>query len=213
MPDDEQALAWLCDPESQVSSHYFVHADGRVLQLVAEERRAWHAGASHWGGERDINSRSIGIEVANGGHPAGLPDYPREQIAALIALCRSIVGRHSIPSNRVLGHSDVAPDRKRDPGERFPWAILADAGIGHLVEPAPLADGPSLKRGNAGAAVDGLQALLALYGYGIDVSGTFDQRTEDVVAAFQRHFRAARVNGIADGSTLATLQRLLAALP
>lgn len=213
MPDDDQALAWLCSPKSQVSSHYFVHRDGRVLQLVPEERRAWHAGASLWSGDGDVNSRSIGIEIANSGHPGGLPDFPDRQIEVLISLCRGIVGRHPIPPHRVLGHSDVAPGRKLDPGEKFPWANLAKAGAGHFVEPAPIADGPALRLRDSGEGVAGLQALLALYGYGISVSGAFDQRTEDVVAAFQRHFRPARIDGVADRSTLETLQRLLAALP
>jgi N-acetylmuramoyl-L-alanine amidase len=213
MPDDVQALSWLCNPKSQVSSHYFVHIDGRVVQLVPEERRAWHAGTALWGGESDVNSRSIGIEIANAGHPGGLPGYPDTQIEALIALCRGILGRHPIPPHRVLGHSDVAPGRKLDPGERFPWARLKAAGIGHCVDPAPIADGPILQRGDTGKQVEALQALFALYGYGIDVTGEFDQRSHDVVAAFQRHFRSARVDGIADGSTIETLQRLLAALP
>ena len=171
MPDDEQALAWLCDPESQVSAHYFVHADGRVLSLVPEERRAWHAGEARWGTASDINSRSIGIEIANAGHPGGLPDFPDAQIEALIALCRAIVGRHPIPPHRVLAHSDVAPGRKLDPGERFPWARLAAAGVGHFVEPAPIADGRFFQKGDEGAPVEALQAMLALYGYGIEVSG------------------------------------------
>ncbi len=213
MPDDEQALAWLCNPASNVSAHYFVHADGRVLQLVPEDRRAWHAGVSTWSGEDDVNSRSIGIEIANAGHPGGLPDYPSVQIDAVISLCREIVGRHPIPPHRVLAHSDVAPGRKLDPGERFSWARLAAGGIGHFVEPAPISAGPALRQGDAGKRVEGLQALLALYGYGLEVSGTFDQRTEDVVAAFQRHFRSKQVDGVADRSTLETLQALLAALP
>ena len=213
MPDDEQSLAWLCHPKSQVSSHYFVHANGRVLQLVPEDRRAWHAGAASWGGESDINSRSIGIEIANPGHPGGLPDFPDAQIEALIALCRDIVARNSIPARSVLGHSDVAPGRKIDPGERFPWGRLAAAGIGHFVSPAPLTDGPLLRRGDNGPKVESLQTLLALYGYDVAVTGGFDQRTVDVVAAFQRHFRPERVDGEADISTITTLQRLIAALP
>jgi N-acetylmuramoyl-L-alanine amidase len=213
MPTDEQALAWLCNPKSQVSSHYFVHADGRVLRLVPEERRAWHAGAALWGGESDVNSRSIGIEIANAGHPGGLPEYPGAQIEALVALCLEIVRRHPIPPHRVLGHSDVAPGRKLDPGERFPWARLAAARIGHFVEPAPIVEAAPLRRGDIGKRVEGLQGLLALYGYGVEVTGEFDQRTHDVVAAFQRHFRPARIDGIADSSTIETLRRLLAALP
>jgi N-acetylmuramoyl-L-alanine amidase len=213
MPDADEALAWLCDPASEVSSHYLVFEDGRVAALVPEERRAWHAGASRWCGEGDINSRSIGIEIANPGHPAGLPDFPDAQIEALIELCSGIVGRHPIPAHRVLAHSDVAPGRKVDPGERFPWARLAAAGLGHFVEPAPLGDGPSLAPGDSGEPVESLQALLALYGYGLDVTGTFDRRTDAVVAAFQRHFRPARVDGVADASTVETLRGLLVALP
>jgi N-acetylmuramoyl-L-alanine amidase len=212
MPDAQQALDWLCDPQSKVSSHYFVFEDGRVLSLVPEERRAWHAGAARWGDATDINSRSIGIEIANPGHPGGLPPYPDAQVEALIALCRDVVGRHPIPPHRVLAHSDVAPGRKLDPGERFPWARLAEAGIGHWVEPEPLADGRFFQRGDSGQPIEALQALLALYGYGVDINGAFDQRMENVVAAFQRHFRPARVDGVADRSTIETLRKLLDAL-
>lgn len=207
------ALRWLCDPASQVSAHYFVHEDGRVLRLVDEGRRAWHAGASSWGGETDVNSRSIGIEIANAGHPGGLPDYPDAQIAAVIVLCHELLGRHPIPPHRVLAHSDVAPGRKLDPGERFPWRRLAEAGIGHWVQPAPIGSGRPLSRGDQGQTVEALQGLLALYGYGIEITGDFDERTQAVVAAFQRHFRPERVDGVADGSTVATLRDLLSGLP
>ena len=212
MPDHKQALAWLCNPDSKVSSHYFVHTDGRVVQLVDEERRAWHAGLSLWAGESDINSRSIGIEIANAGHPGGLPDYPDGQIDAVISLCQGILARHQIPPHRVLGHSDVAPGRKTDPGERFPWSKLAAAGVGHFVEPAPMENGRILRHGDSGDRVEALQGTLALYGYDIDVTGDFERRTENVVSAFQRHFRQQQVDGVADASTLETLQRLLAAL-
>ena len=212
MPDHEQALAWLGDPRSQVSCHYFVHEDGRVLSLVPEERRAWHSGASTWAGETDINSRSIGIEIANTGHPGGLPDYPAAQIDALVLLCRDIVGRHPIPTHRILAHSDVAPGRKLDPGERFPWGRLAAAELGHWVEPAEISGGRFFQRGDEGQPVEALQGMLALYGYGLEITGRFDQRTEDVVAAFQRHFRPKRVDGVADGSTIETLHRLLTTL-
>jgi N-acetylmuramoyl-L-alanine amidase len=214
MPDAEQSLAWLCNPDSNVSAHYFVFENGRVLSLVPEERRAWHAGASRWGDATDINSRSVGIEIANPGHPGGLPDFPDAQIEALIGLARGIVERHPIPPHRVLGHSDVAPGRKLDPGENFPWARLAAAGIGHWVEPEAIGDGSSaLNLSDSGTRVEGLQQMVALYGYGIDVTGAFDAQTEVVVAAFQRHFRPALVDGVADRSTVDTLKRLLAALP
>jgi N-acetylmuramoyl-L-alanine amidase len=208
----EQALRWLCDPRSEVSSHYFVFEDGSVCSLVPEPRRAWHAGASSWAGETDINSRSIGIEIANAGHPGGLPDYPDAQIAAVIALCQGIVRRHPIPPHRVLAHSDVAPGRKLDPGERFPWARLAKAGIGLWVHPTRPDDGARLTGADRGGHVETLQSLLALYGYGLDVSGVFDQRTVDVVTAFQRHFRPWQVDGAADRVTLAILRELLEAV-
>jgi N-acetylmuramoyl-L-alanine amidase len=213
MPDADEALAWLRNPVSSVSCHYVVFEDGRVVQIVPETLRAWHAGAGSWGQDRDINSCSIGIEIANPGHDGGLPAYPDVQIASLAALGRDIAARWSIPPERVLGHSDVAPGRKQDPGERFPWATLHRAGLGHWVEPAPIRDGRSLGPGDRGTEVEAVQAMLARYGYGIATSGVFDERTAAVVTAFQRHFRPERVDGIADPSTLATLQALIAARP
>ncbi len=207
------ALDWLCREESQVSSHYFVHEDGRVDQLVAENRRAWHAGKSIWKGETDINSRSIGIEIANAGHPGGLPDFPPEQIVAVVELCRNCGERWSIAPERVLAHSDVAPIRKVDPGEKFPWATLAAGGVGHWVAPAAIGGGRFFQRGDQGQPVEAVQSMLSLYGYGIEVTGVFCEKTEGAVAAFQRHFRPAQVDGIADISTLDTLHRLLSALP
>lgn len=213
MPSAEGAQAWLCNVESEVSSHYLVHEDGRVVQMVPEARRAWHAGKSVWHGETDINSRSIGIEIANAGHPGGLPEFPDRQIDALIELCRDCVERHGIPPERVLAHSDVAPIRKVDPGENFPWGRLAAAGIGHWVEPSPIGGGRFFQRGDAGQPVEALQSMLSLYGYGIEISGEYCVRTEGVVAAFQRHFRQSKVDGVADSSTIETLHRLLTSLP
>ena len=212
MPDSEQALRWLANPASQVSCHYFVFEDGRTLQLVDEARRAWHAGKSAWAGEPDVNSRSVGIEVANAGHPGGLPDFPDAQMEAVAVLCREILERHPIPAHRVLAHSDVAPGRKIDPGERFPWFRLAAAGVGHWIEPTPISGGRFLCTGDTGGPVAALQAMLSLYGYEIEVSGDFDIRTRDVIAAFQRHFRQGRVDGVADASTVETLRRLLSAI-
>ncbi|ASY63712.1 N-acetylmuramoyl-L-alanine amidase [Sinorhizobium sojae CCBAU 05684] len=207
------ALDWLCREESQVSCHYFVHEDGRVDQLVSEGRRAWHAGKSLWKGESDVNSRSIGIEIANPGHPGGLPDFPQAQVSAVIHLCRDCGARWRIAPERVLAHSDVAPIRKVDPGEKFPWNELFRQGVGHWVEPAPVGGGRFFQRGDRGQPVEALQSMLSLYGYGIEVTGNFCEQTEGVVAAFQRHFRQSRVDGIADISTIDTLHRLLAALP
>ena len=210
MQNAQQALNRLCSRNSKVSSHYFVFEDGRIVQSVQESRRAWHAGESHWAGETDINSASIGVEIANPGHDFDYPDFPSRQIAAVIALCRGIVARRGIRPDRVLAHSDVAPSRKRDPGEKFPWRLLADSGIGEWVTPSRITDkGPSLALGQTSDDVRGLQIALADFGYGIAVTGTFDETTRDVVTAFQRHFRPAKVDGIADGSTLRTLHKLL----
>jgi N-acetylmuramoyl-L-alanine amidase len=210
MPTAEEALARLCAPDSEVSAHYLVFEDGRTVQLVPEARRAWHAGAAWWAGETDINSTSIGIEIANPGHEHGYRDFPRAQIEAVIALCRDIVARHGIRADRVLAHSDVAPMRKEDPGEKFPWRALHAAGVGHWVEPAPLAAlGQTLVEGIRGAEVRDLQADLRRYGYGIKPTGAYDECTAAVVRAFQRHFRPARVDGLADASTSATLRQIL----
>jgi N-acetylmuramoyl-L-alanine amidase len=213
METGASAEAWLCDPVSEVSCHYLVHQDGAVVQMVRESDRAWHAGRGSWRGRTDINSSSIGIEVANGGQAYGYPDFAARQIDAVIALCRDIGARHSIRPERVLAHSDTAPGRKVDPGEKFPWATLHAAGVGHYVEAVPIRGGRFLSPGEQGEPVEALQSMLALYGYGVEISGSFDQTTAAVVAAFQRHFRPQRVDGVADQSTIETLHRLLAALP
>ncbi|MCF6368219.1 N-acetylmuramoyl-L-alanine amidase [Rhizobium halophilum] len=213
MPDHEQALAWLCNPGSQVSSHYFVHEDGRVVQLVPEGARAWHAGKSGWAGESDINSASIGIEIANAGHPGGLPSFPDAQLEAVVELCRDCGSRWMIRAERLLGHSDVAPIRKVDPGENFPWEKLHRAGLGHWVEPTPISSGRFFQRGDSGQPIEALQSMLSIYGYDIEASGVFCDRTKGVIEAFQRHFRQQRVDGIADISTIDTLHRLIVSLP
>jgi len=210
MLDANAALERLTDRASQVSSHYLVFEDGRIVQMVEESQRAWHAGTSVWAGDIDINSCSIGIEIANPGHDFGYPNFPARQVAAVTALCRSILTRFTVPSERILAHSDVAPGRKQDPGEKFPWRILHDSGIGHWVQPAPLTDnGAMLALGDRGDAVAALQTSLRDYGYGISANGHYDSVTHDVVTAFQRHFRPQRVDGVADASTRATLQQLL----
>ena len=212
MRDNEAAIRQLCTPTSEVSAHYVVLQDGYIVQLVAEARRAWHAGARPGPDESDINSCSIGIEIANPGHDHGYPDFPKRQIAAVTALCRSIFTRHQIPADRVLAHSDVAPARKQDPGEKFPWKVLADSGIGLWVKPAPMTQaGPIFVLGETDPAIEETQRLLARYGYGVTPTGYLDGTTRDAVAAFQRHFRPTRVDGVVDVSTIATLKALLAA--
>ncbi|MGJ5091389.1 N-acetylmuramoyl-L-alanine amidase [Bradyrhizobium oligotrophicum] len=213
MPDVEGAITKLCTAGSEVSAHYVVLEDGRIVQCVPEALRAWHAGLSSWGGEEDINSCSIGVEIVNRGHDWGYPDFPPRQIAAVIALCRGIMLRRNVPAHRVLGHSDVAPARKKDPGEKFPWHSLANSGVGHWVQPAAITKGETLKLGSIGDDVKGLQKALAKYGYGVPITGKFDGITMDVVTAFQRHFRPEKIDGIADRSTLWTLHALLTSLP
>lgn len=212
MPSAEKAVRWLANPRAKVSCHYVIDDDGSITQMVPEGSRAWHAGASHWAGEADINSVSIGIEIQNPGHDHGYPDFPPAQMQAVAALCRDIAARRGVPPQRILAHSDVAPGRKIDPGEKFDWAWLAQAGAGHWVAPAPLdADACRLLDEDA-AAVEEAIDLLRRYGY------DFEPRERDdwfavVVRAFQLHFRPARADGRLDAGTLDTLQRLVAALP
>lgn len=213
MGSAEAAIELLRTPAAEVSCHYVVREDGSVVQMVAEGARAWHAGLSSWEGITDTNSRSIGIEIVNGGHDFGLPPFPDAQIARVIALSRDIVARHGIRADRVLAHSDIAPARKRDPGERFPWAALHAAGVGHLVPEAALTGGRFFMLGDAGEPVAALKAMLAYYGYGIGLEDTYDAGTAEVVAAFQRHFRPSQVDGVADASTLLTLRNLIATRP
>ena len=187
-----EALARLCDPQSAVSAHYVIDEDGTVTRLVPEARRAWHAGVSSWRGESDINDRSIGIELVNPGHEFGYRPFPEAQMTALISLAHDVLARHSIPPARVLGHSDVAPGRKQDPGELFDWAALAEAGIGLWPKKTAKAEGDA-------------RAMLQRFGYDPGAAG--------VIAAFQRHFRPAKINGVVDEETHARLAAVVAALP
>lgn len=202
MASSEDALARLCDRDARVSAHYLIDEAGLIYQLVAEEYRAWHAGVSFWAGERDINSRSIGIELVNPGHDLGYRNFPLPQMQALALLCQQILARHPITAHRVLGHSDVAPGRKCDPGELFDWQWLAAQGVGVW---------PDQVCFDAAASPDtlSLQQRLARYGYDIPQTGIFGIRTRAVISAFQRHFRPADVSGAADAQTAAILQNLL----
>lgn len=203
-----EALERLCAADSKVSAHYMVEEDGRVFRLVHEARRAWHAGLSSWKGETDINGRSIGIEIVNPGHEFGYRPFPDAQIAAVIELLADIRTRWDIEDGRIVGHADVAPERKEDPGELFPWKRLAEAGHGLWVEP-DAAPGQPLGEGEEGAGVFALQAGFTRLGYDCAPSGKFDAHTAAVVRAFQRHWRQEKVDGIADGMTRARLIALL----
>lgn len=184
MQSAQAALQRLCDPEWQVSAHYLVEEDGTIWSLVDEGKRAWHAGVACWRGNSNINARSIGIEMVNPGHEFGYCAFPDAQIAAVQILSLGILGRHPIPARNVVGHSDVAPTRKSDPGEFFPWAVYAEAGIGLWpAEAEHLEQDPKV-----------LAEALAVIGYDItDMAAA--------VKAFQRHFRPSRVTGRTDAGT------------
>ncbi|SRR5579875_2857414 len=192
MPDRESALARLTDPAAKVSAHYLIDDGGMVMRLVPEERRAWHAGVSYWRGRTDINGASIGIELVNPGHEYGYRDFPPAQMAALAALVGDIVRRHAIPARHVLGHSDVAIGRKRDPGERFDWRWLARRGIGLW---------PDFAAGGEPGDIAALQRNLAAFGYRCPTTGELDEDTAAAIRAFQLHFRPQRIDGAADEET------------
>ena len=216
MKTGAEALARMCDPVSQVSAHYMVEEDGRTYQLVPEERRAWHAGVASWKGETDINGTSIGIEIVNPGHEFGYRDFPPAQIDAVIGLLDGIRERWDIPDHRILGHSDVAPARKEDPGERFPWQVLADHGHGLWVSPDMPPEGtmgPPLGLGETGLGVFSLQSALGKLGYNILAGGPYDTETATIVTAFQRHWVPEQIGtdlqGRADARMRVTLMALL----
>ena len=194
MESGDDAVARLCDPAAKVSAHYLVHEDGRILGLVDESARAWHAGVSYWRGVQDLNSVSIGIEVVNPGHEYGYRPFPAAQIDALTALLGDIFGRHTLAPEDVVGHSDIAPGRKQDPGELFPWQNLAAKGFGLW---------PSGPRSSSDV---GIWPSLSAIGYAVPGGAggdMLDPETgpEDVIRAFQRRYRPMRVDGVADAET------------
>jgi N-acetylmuramoyl-L-alanine amidase len=197
MQTAQAALKRLCEAASKVSAHYLIDEDGTLYRLVADDQRAWHAGVSSWAGESDVNGRSIGIELVNPGHEFGYRPFPEPQMRALLKLLNEITRRHKIAPERIVGHSDVAPERKEDPGELFDWARLAKAGFGLWPE-----DGFKPKAG--GGATPGaaeLQRALGEIGYGIEESNKSEARLAAAIRAFQRHFRPFRVDGAVDWET------------
>jgi N-acetylmuramoyl-L-alanine amidase len=203
MKTGQAALDRLRDPAAAVSSHYVVDEDGTVFRLVPEDRRAWHAGVSYWRGQSALNGRSIGVEIVNPGHEWGHRDFPVLQLAAACDLCLGVLARHAIPARNVVGHSDVAPDRKDDPGERFDWRALAENGVG--LWPVDAVD-----LGTAGVVRDAatlrpVRAALGEIGYRVAPQGGMDPALSTVVRAFQRHWRPEAVTGQVDDGTLVRL--------
>ncbi len=205
MKSAEDALARLADPAAQVSAHYVVDDDGLIYRMVPEDARAWHAGVSYWRGVRDLNSVSIGIEITNPGHDYGYRDFPASQIASVDALVRDILARRNLSAAAVIGHSDIAPVRKIDPGELFPWQHLAENGIGVW---------PSLSGTKYLITSDDAMRLLSAIGYATPLSteqgADLLAAPTDCVAAFQRHYRPRKIDGLLDGETLALIQSLAA---
>jgi N-acetylmuramoyl-L-alanine amidase len=193
MKTAEASLARMCDPAAAVSAHYLIDEDGTLYRLVDEAGRAWHAGVSHWAGESDINSCSLGIELQNPGHEFGYRDYPDAQMTALTDLCTEIMLRHAIPPERVLGHSDVAPARKEDPGELFDWTRLAAAGIGRLPKAMSTND-----------KMNDWEARASLTAIGYDPGALL----ADILTAFQRHYRQTRIDGHLDAETTGLIRAL-----
>jgi len=199
MATAQLALERMCDPESEVSAHYMIDESGAITKLVEESNRAWHAGVASWQGIDDVNSRSIGIELVNPGHGNGYHNFPDPQMETLTILALDILRRHPIKARNVVGHSDVAPGRKKDPGEFFNWAALARDGIGLW---------PGKRRGEP-RDVKTIQQRLAQVGYKIEITAEPDRQTREVVSAFQRHFRPERVDGLIDADTAGRLGSLI----
>ena len=208
MKTARQAIERLRDPVARVSAHYLVDEDGGVLRLVTEQRRAWHAGVSFWRGHRDLNDRSIGIEIVNPGHEWGYRDFPVLQLAAVCDLCLAIFSRHRIPQRNVVAHSDIAPDRKQDPGEKFEWEQLAGSGVGLWPHGIPDTGTGAVLRDAASLAP--VRAVLAEIGYDTNPHGALDPALATTLRAFQRHWRPEAITGQADAGTLLRLAALTA---
>ena len=203
MQTAQAAIDRLCDSTSQVSSHYVVDEDGAIFNLVPEQRRAWHAGMSFWRGHKALNARSIGIEIVNPGHEWGYREFPVLQMAAVCDLCLGVLARHPIPARNVVGHSDVAPDRKQDPGEKFGWEALAQNGVGLWPEGIPdLGTGAPVRDA---IGLRDVRLALTEIGYDVAPGGPLDPALSIVLRGFQRHWRPEAITGQADAGTLSRL--------
>lgn len=211
MSTAEAALNRMVDSASEVSAHYLIHENGEVIQLVEEEHRTWHAGKSSWRGRENVNDVSIGIELVNPGHEFGYRAFPEPQMQALAVLCQDMMARHPIEARNVVGHADIAPERKEDPGELFDWAWMASQGIGvfpslNLSDEYPVT---LFEQGAEGGDVHQMQEGLMRYGYMIQPNGLFDEHTAKVVVAFRRHFAPQTIAPIWDNQAQAMLDALL----
>jgi N-acetylmuramoyl-L-alanine amidase len=206
-----EALSRMCDPQAQVSAHYMVDEEGSIYKLVEEKNRAWHAGISCWKGRASLNYTSIGIEIANPGHEWGYRAFPLPQMAAIKVLCKDILSRHDIPPENVVGHSDIAPNRKEDPGELFDWPSLAKDGIGLWPDVGYIKNASKIlvEPFAEGTDVAFMQQRLATYGYHIRVDGFYGTKTEAVVKGFKRHFVPEQLNTQWDMLAEARLSALL----
>ncbi|UTW56391.1 N-acetylmuramoyl-L-alanine amidase [Kordiimonas sp. SCSIO 12610] len=204
METGQGALERLCDPKAEVSAHYLIEESGETYQLVEPDKRAWHAGISHWQGRDNLNHYSIGIELVNPGHEFGYRSFPETQIACLLELLQTLKQRYGIKKHMYVGHSDIAPDRKEDPGEKFPWQQLASEGFGIWSEvngnsqQALLDDSAAVSQREM---IIVLQEKLRSIGYGIEISGVYDKLTTACVRAFQRRWRQKHVTGEYDAGT------------
>jgi N-acetylmuramoyl-L-alanine amidase len=196
------ALERMRDLDAKVSAHYMIDEDGGVTRLVDEDMRAWHAGVSFWDGITNINSASIGIEIVNGGHDFGLPEFPGKQIDAVIELSNEIIKKFEIPVFNIVGHSDIAPARKQDPGEKFPWKLLAENQIG--IWPDNIGSDTRLlfDAGDKDRGISIVQRGLSFIGYNIEVNGELDQQTAHMISAVQRRYRPQKIDGLIDVQTL-----------
>ncbi len=209
-----QALQRLCDSNAKVSSHYLIDEDGTIIQLVSEDKQAWHAGVSCWQGKAALNENSIGIEIVNPGHEFGYREFPAKQMEAVLELSLDIISRHKkiLPQN-IVGHSDIAPTRKKDPGELFDWKYLAKNGVGIF----PDLEGKKIKSptrvvvspDDKGDDVANLQKKLSQYGYFLKIDGYFGEKTESTVLAFKRHFIQDSINAFWTLKDQAILDNLL----
>ena len=208
MKSFEEALGHLCDSSSKVSSHYLINSNGDVYLLVDEDKRAWHAGVSFWSGDDDVNSSSIGIELVNPGHEFGYESFSESQMTSLEVLIKSLIRSYNIPLYNIVGHSDIAPLRKKDPGELFNWKRLADKNLSIWPEKLSINSFKSINFGDKNESVLQVQEFLSEIGYKITKDGFFNQETKLVISAFQRRFRSHKVDGLLDSETGVMVQSI-----